>query len=143
MLHLLRWHPIETDVDASRDAAVRRHLKRVGPANVQDLLALRHAELAHGSVADAAEARERLAALEAGLERVQRAGRLALQRQDLAIDGEEVMERLGRGPGPVVGRALAWLTEQVVEDPSRNTPEALRRLLERFAAEVSEEGENR
>ena len=50
----------------------------------------------------------------------------------------EVMARLGRGPGPQVGRALAWLTEQVVDDPERNTPETLRQLLDGYVAQSSE-----
>jgi hypothetical protein len=58
-----------------------------------------------------------------------RAGALALRRFDLALGGREVMELLGCGPGPMVGRALRYLTDRVVEDPSRNTPEALRALL--------------
>jgi hypothetical protein len=44
------------------------------------------------------------------------------------------MKMLGCGPGPRVGRALRYLTDAVVEDPSRNTPEALRRLLEAWAS---------
>jgi hypothetical protein len=63
------------------------------------------------------------------VDRLRRGGSLALRRQDLAIDGAAVMEILGRGPGPAVGRALAWLTERVVEDPSLNTPDRLRALL--------------
>jgi hypothetical protein len=39
------------------------------------------------------------------------------------------MKLLGCGPGPSVGRALRHLTDCVVEDPSRNTPDALRTLL--------------
>lgn len=135
---LLRWHPVDADVDASRDVSVRRHLKRVGPQHIEDLIALRRAELEHGKPLDAGGGRERLAALETALARVQRAGRLALQRQDLAIDGQAVMQHLGRGPGPEVGRALAWLTEQVLDDPARNTPEILRQLLDSYAANTRE-----
>jgi len=46
-----------------------------------------------------------------------------------------VREVLGCGPGRVVGQALRHLTDRVVEDPARNTPEQLRALLERWAAE--------
>ncbi len=43
------------------------------------------------------------------------------------------MEILACEAGPQVGRALRHLTDQVVEDPSRNTPEALRALLAAWA----------
>jgi tRNA nucleotidyltransferase (CCA-adding enzyme) len=137
---ILRWHPIETGVDASRDSSVRRHMKRVGPERVEALLALRRAELAVGEVPDAEIARANLAALEAGLARVAAAGRAALQRQDLAIDGREVMQLLGRGPGPHVGRALAFLTDRVIEDPTQNTEAGLRQLVASFA-ERDEKGD--
>jgi hypothetical protein len=39
------------------------------------------------------------------------------------------MTFLGCGPGPRVGRALRFLTDCVVEDPSCNTPGALRARL--------------
>jgi hypothetical protein len=67
---------------------------------------------------------------------------VALQRQDLAIDGRQVMNALGRGPGPHVGRALTWLTDCVLEDPTQNTPEKLRALLDDFAAEPTRAGGN-
>jgi tRNA nucleotidyltransferase/poly(A) polymerase len=130
---LLHAHPIELGVEPERDASVRRQCRRVGEGNVGALIALRRAELARGAAAGAPDAdacRARLAALEEAIGRVGRAGRIALARHDLAIDGAEVMQRLGTGPGPHVGRALAYLTDRVVDDPSLNTPEALRRLLD-------------
>jgi tRNA nucleotidyltransferase (CCA-adding enzyme) len=133
---LLRWHPVELDVAPSRDASVRQHLKRVGERNASALLALRRAELLHVGAAQNQQAAlelEHIAELEAAFERVRRAGKLALQRHDLAIDGERVMRILGCKPGPVVGRALRHLTDRVVEDPSCNTPEALNALLEAWA----------
>ncbi|MBT38175.1 MAG: hypothetical protein CL938_06455 [Deltaproteobacteria bacterium] len=135
---LLRWHPVEWNVDTQRDVAVRRHLKQIGPERADDLVALRHAELRVGESAGTPRAVAGLAQLEAlvaAFERVRQAGDLALRRRDLAIDGKEVMRLLGCGPGPHVGRTLAFLTHCVVEDPSRNTPETLHRLVETLAAE--------
>jgi tRNA nucleotidyltransferase (CCA-adding enzyme) len=133
---LLRAHPVEAGVDAARDGSVRRMLKRVGTREAGLLVALRRAELTRGEAAAHDDARAGLLALDAveeALRRVRRAGQLALRRQDLAIDGQEVMRLLGRGPGPAVGRALRYLADQVIEDPARNTPETLRALLERWA----------
>jgi tRNA nucleotidyltransferase (CCA-adding enzyme) len=45
---------------------------------------------------------------------------------DLAVDGTDLIE-LGFTPGPELGQALQALLHDVVEDPSRNTPEELRR----------------
>jgi len=133
---LLRWHPVELGVAPSRDASVRQHLKRVGEHNTSALLALRRAELLHAKAAGSQQAEvelRRVSELEAAFERVRRAGKLALQRHDLAIDGAKVMRILGCEPGPVVGRALSHLTDCIIEDPSCNTPEALHALLEAWA----------
>ena len=72
---------------------------------------------------------EALAALRAAFEREHARKDLALHRLDLALDGSAVMEILGCGPGPEVGRALRFLTERVIEDPALNTRERLRELL--------------
>jgi len=134
---LLRWHPLETGASALHDAAVRRQLRRVGRENVAGLIALRRAELEVGEASRdpvAGAELERLAALENAFQRVQQQRNLALRRYDLAIDGGEVIRCLGLAPGPEVGRALAHLTEQVIEDPGANTPERLRELLRDWQA---------
>jgi tRNA nucleotidyltransferase (CCA-adding enzyme) len=133
---LLRWHPVELGVAPPLDASVRQHLRRVGERNASALLALRRAELLHVGAAHSQQAAVelgRISELEAAFERVRRAGRLALRRHDLAIDGERVMHILGCEPGPIVGRALRHLIDRVIEDPSCNTPEALHALLEAWA----------
>jgi hypothetical protein len=123
---LLLWHPVDEKVPA-RDASIRRLLHRAGESGVERLLRLREAECAAGSASG--DASERLDALRGALARVRRAGRLLLARTDLALDGRRAMEILGCGPGPEVGRALRHLTECVLDDPARNTPEALEALL--------------
>jgi tRNA nucleotidyltransferase (CCA-adding enzyme) len=45
--------------------------------------------------------------------------------RDLAIAGKELMTALELEPGPVVGRILASLLDEVLEDPARNTRDAL------------------
>ena len=135
---LLRHHPIGADVNPKRDDAVRKLIKHLGPEDLDVLCTLRETELATGSDAEASAAElAQLRSVQAAIARVRRSGALALRRFDLAITGRDVMEVLGCGPGRVVGQALRHLTDRVVEDPARNTPEQLRALLERWAAERS------
>jgi len=137
---LLAIHPLETNVDGTSDTSVRRLLKRAGEENVDALLALREAEL-HAWENRRPEyvraVRAELHVLRAGLARVRAAGHVALQRLDLAVDGQFVMEVLGCVPGPEVGRALRFLTDRVLEDPARNTPDSLRALLLAWAETTS------
>jgi tRNA nucleotidyltransferase/poly(A) polymerase len=133
---LLRGHPVEAGVDPTQEASLRRQLKRVGLAQVEGLVALRRAELECGSPQDGVDPVEAAALLDrfaAAVERLQQASSLALQRQDLALDGAAVMEILGVPPGPAVGRALRRLTDRILDDPSLNTPSGLRALLESWA----------
>jgi tRNA nucleotidyltransferase (CCA-adding enzyme) len=134
---LLRLHPIERGAETGHDASLRRLLRRAGDAGFDALVALRRAELERGEASrrgDAEAARQRLDELERTVARVRRSGALALHRFDLAIRGDDVMRLLGCRPGPQVGRALRFLTECVIEDPSRNTPDRLRQLLAGWAA---------
>jgi tRNA nucleotidyltransferase/poly(A) polymerase len=134
---LLALHPLDEHVPPA-EPALRRLLRRVQEANTARLLALREAEIAVGAAPP--EAPGRLAALREALARVRSRGALALVRADLAIGGREVMELLGCGPGPRVGRALAHLTECVLDEPERNTPEALCAMLRAWAEAEGDEG---
>ena len=117
---LVALHPI----DARRlrgDVDVRRLVRRVGEASLAQLFALREAEITAtpaGQTESAAAQRAALAALRDRIDRVQRAG-------VLAIDGATIMATLGCGPGPAVGAALRFLTDCVLEDPTCNTRESL------------------
>ena len=44
--------------------------------------------------------------------------------RDLAVDGADLIE-LGFGEGPELGRVLAALLDEVIEEPARNTRKAL------------------
>jgi tRNA nucleotidyltransferase (CCA-adding enzyme) len=135
--HLLAFHPIEARVTSGAPPALRRLLRRVGRENLEPLLALREAELQAGDAAaadDAPARREQVKRLREALDAVERQGQVALKRSDLAIGGGEVMQILGCRPGPQVGRALEFLSQHVLDEPSENTPERLRELLARWRA---------
>jgi tRNA nucleotidyltransferase (CCA-adding enzyme) len=127
VLHLLELQPVEAQTHADREASLRRLIRRAGEDDLALVILWRRIQLSEGEPDP--EASAGLDRLEAALARVRAAGALALQRQDLALDGREVMTALGCEPGRIVGRALDYLTDRVIEDPASNTPEALRALL--------------
>jgi tRNA nucleotidyltransferase (CCA-adding enzyme) len=100
------------------DTEVRRWLVRLGPDRAEPALALARAR--------GLDARGEITA------RVQRvrAAHPPLSVRELALHGSELMRLLGVGPSPLVGEATRFLFEAVLEDPARNTPETLQRLLE-------------
>jgi poly(A) polymerase/tRNA nucleotidyltransferase (CCA-adding enzyme) len=110
------------------DAAVRRFLHRVGSEYVEDLLALR--------IADIYGMRRRLPK-GAGVDRLrERIGRIqerknALSLADLAVDGNELQEA-GIPRGPAIGSTLRFLLETVLEDPELNERDTLIEIATRF-----------
>ena len=113
------------------DAGVRRFIKRVGRPALDDLFALREADsLGSGAPADAhglAELRSRVAA--------QLAASVALDRGDLAIDGDDLIRELGLKPGPQLGRLIERLLERVIAEPALNDRSALMRLAREALAD--------
>lgn len=117
------------------DAAVRRMLARVGEENVDELFAVRVADV----IGRGRAVEEGLADLEALADRVKavRATRPALGPAQLAVDGRDVMQALGVGPSPRVGQAMRHLVDLVLEDPGRNTREGLLAALADWRPEGS------
>lgn len=131
LCHLVRHHLFGLDAHPSK-AALRRLVRRVGPASVDDLFALREADIACRP-----DGRCRVAELHTLRERV---GEILsepplLSVRDLAIDGEALMAALSRPPGRWIGETLRRLLERTTEDPSLNTQERLLAL----AQELNEE----
>jgi poly(A) polymerase len=113
------------------DAAVRRYVRDAGPL-LDRLNQLTRADVTTRN----AERATRFAALQDDLE--ERIAALAeeenLEAMRPPLDGRQVMERLGIGPGPVVGEALAYLMEVRMERGPVPEDEA-HELLEAWAKE--------
>jgi len=128
-VHLVAQHASFPAADAPAPE-LRRWLRRVGRAYVNDLFRLRIADLRARSETD-----PRLEDANALWRRVR--GELGaetpLEIGDLAIGGAE-LRQLGLPPGPLYGEILRDLLEIVTDDPSLNQRE---RLMEMLAARIS------
>jgi putative nucleotidyltransferase with HDIG domain len=127
--HLFDYQPVW------KGSAVRRFLRRVGVENLDDLFALRRADIeGTGLPGDDSS----LALL---WERVESeiAAQRPLEVKDLAISGQDVIEVGKVPPGPRVGEILRQLLEEVLEDPAANTREGLLERL-RFLTASPPEG---
>lgn len=122
VIHLVQQHMFHYNSDWT-DAAVRRFIRTVGLERLDDLFATRQADtLGNGlrrsaQSAELAELRGRIGAI---LEKD-----TAFSVRDLKINGADLMSTLAIEPGPLVGRILDALLEEVLDHPERNERERL------------------
>jgi tRNA nucleotidyltransferase (CCA-adding enzyme) len=122
--HMFTYSPDWTD------AAVRRFVRRVGADLLPDLFALRAADDAASGVRDPAVG---------GWEELRRRTTAAiasdpLEASHLAVSGDDLVAELGIDPGPLIGRLLAALLEEVLEDPTLNSRDRLLALARTMAS---------
>jgi tRNA nucleotidyltransferase/poly(A) polymerase len=135
VLLLLQSHPLERSASAQKRVSVQRLTRRLDAQERGALAELRERELdalvARGrlSTAEANASRGELRALMEAALRLECEERAAREAAPLAMDGRRAMEIVGAGPGRWVGQALRHLKEQVLADPSLNSPERLEALL--------------
>ena len=107
------------------DSAVRRYVRDAGPL-LDDLNHLTRCDCTTRNQKKAAALSRRMDELEARIAELREQEELASIRPPL--DGRQVMEFLGVPPGPVVGRALAFLLEERLEHGPISEAEAHEKL---------------
>lgn len=113
LVTLVRWHMFAYDPKMT-DAAIRRFIRRVGVERINDMMLLRVGDRKGGG------SRATSWRLQELQRRIGEQLYEPLSVKDLKVDGHDVMEVLGIGPGPKVGVILNTLFEEVMEDPGKN-----------------------
>ena len=125
---LISLHMIDYKEEWS-DAAVRRLIRRAGWDNIDELLALRKADIiAHGVIDNKPDL---LTHLEKRINKM-RNDSMSIDITDLAIDGKKVMDIMDIEPGPEVGEILRRVLEIVIDNPALNSEEKLAEILNQF-----------
>jgi tRNA nucleotidyltransferase (CCA-adding enzyme) len=123
IITLVRWHMFAYQPEMT-DAAIRRLIKKVGKENIGDLVLLRIADR-KGSGSKTTSWRF--------LELQKRIGEQLfepMEINDMAVNGRDVMEVLKVTPGPIIGKILNELFDEVLEDTSKNNREYLLQRIE-------------
>jgi len=126
---LLDLHPLDHTIRPSRDASVGKLMRQTDAAERELLFQLREHEIALAGE-DPGPVAEKLAAVRAGIARIEAKRTREQARGALALDGAAVMAALGCGPGRRVGQALRHLAESVAREPGLNDRDTLLSLLE-------------
>jgi putative nucleotidyltransferase with HDIG domain len=122
-------HLFDEDADWS-DGALRRFVSQFGLPLLDPFFDFLEAN--RGARSDGARRRVKVRAVRERVRRVLEQNP-PLSAKDLALDGNQIMRVLGVGPSPAVGEATRFLVDQVLENPSLNTPPELTSLLEGWA----------
>jgi len=126
---MVRWHMFAYNPEMT-DSAIRRFMRRVGKEDLPKMMELRTGDRLGGGSRETSWRLEELKSRIAGLMND------PLTVADLKIDGFEVMKTLNIKPGPMIGKVLNFLFEEVLEDPVKNNKEY---LLSRIPAAVNSE----
>lgn len=118
---LVHAHMFNYDPEVATDASVRRLVAKVGPENMMELVQLREADRIGSGVPKAVPYK-----LRHFMFRIEKVLTEPVSRKQMAVNGDVLIEKDGFKPGQRLGAVLDTLFDEVLDDPSRNTEEALR-----------------
>ena len=127
VIHLVRYHMFYYNVGEVSPAGVRRFLARVGSESIDDLIKVREADRIGSGVPKAVPYKLRHL-----LFMIEKVKRDPISPKMLKINGEEIMELLSIKPGPKIGKILAVLLEEVIDDPFKNEQVLLKRRVQQL-----------
>lgn len=127
VVKLIRWHMFTVD-EKITDSAVRRFIRRIGVENVKDMMDLRVGDRLGGGTQTAESWRLKL--FKKRVEEQLAPAPFSIN--DLAIDGNDIMQELNMKPGPQIGKLLQTLFEEVDEDLEKNTRDYLLKQVKKL-----------
>lgn len=125
VIHLVRYHMFYYNVGEVSPAGVRRFLARVGPESIDDLIKVREADRIGSGVPKAVPYKLRHL-----LFMIEKVKRDPISPKMLKINGDEIMKLLEIKPGPKIGKILAVLLEEVIDEPAKNEQVLLKRRVQ-------------
>ncbi|MGQ9616910.1 MAG: CCA tRNA nucleotidyltransferase [Spirochaetota bacterium] len=131
--HLIRYHMFHY-TNQWTDGAVRRFIRKVGIENLDALFELRRADRI-GNGLKSGESRS-IQNLKKRIEKVLEEAN-AITVKDLAVNGYDIMNEFNIKPGPMVGKILNHLLEEILDDPSKNQPVVLLTLARDFYNKIN------
>ena len=128
--HLIRNHMFHYTRQWT-DGAVRRFIRKVGLEYLDALFELRRADrIGNGLKRGESNAVKNL---KGRIEKVLEAEN-AITVKDLSVNGYDIMGEFGLEPGPLIGKILSQLLEEILDDPEKNRREILLSIAKEIVA---------
>ncbi len=153
IIKLVRYHMFFYNVGEVTESSVRRLLVNVGKENIEDLLKVREADRIGSGRPKAVP--YKLRHMKYIIDKVSHD---PISVKMLKVGGEDVMKELDIKPGPKIGLILNSLLAEIIDDPTKNikeylkkkiheldkkSPEELKKSLEKIEKALKEEEEER
>src|SRR3989344_3703283 len=134
VVKLVRYHMFFYNVGEVTESSVRRLMANVGKDNMEDLIKVREADRIGSGRPKAVP--YKLRHMKYIIDKVSND---PISVKMLKIDGNELMKELNIQPGPKVGLILNYLLAEVLDDPTRNTGEYLKKRVHELDKKSPEE----
>jgi tRNA nucleotidyltransferase (CCA-adding enzyme) len=127
--YLVRYHMELIDAPFNSNKAIRKLLNRHGEEKLRKLIEIRRADLLGSGTKDSEDVENLIKEYKYRLEEVLKE-KPATKFEDLAIDGNDIMEIAGLKPGKEVGEIKKQIMEMVLENPRLNDKARLLMVLD-------------
>lgn len=124
---LIQWHDCRMNADAK---VIRRIMSKVTPELFEKLLDVQYADTMAQSEYRREEKLERIEKVRKTSEKILEE-KQCISQKDLKLKGQDLIA-LGVKPGPLVGEILKAALYEVLEEPSRNDPEILKKFAKGY-----------
>lgn len=124
---LVKWHDYRF---SDKPVAIRRAASKIGTDLMEDLFLLQRADILGQNPRTWEEKLSKLSQAEENYQKIRKAGE-CLSLRELQINGRDLIEA-GFAPGKELGEVLAWLLEQVLQNPEKNEKEILLSLAKEY-----------
>ena len=112
----------------AKESTLRRRFAQWGPERTEQLIRLRRADIRGSGRGSSEKTADRWARVLGEM----RAQAVPFTQEELAIDGRDLMEALGRAPGPWLGALKEALHQHCIQHPQDNRRDKLLRLAEKL-----------
>lgn len=134
IIKMVRYHMFYYNVGEVTESSVRRLIANIGLENVEDLIKVREADRISSGRPKAVP--YKLRHLKYIIDKVSHD---PISAKMIKVSGEDVMKELNIPPGPKVGLILNSLLAEIIDDPSKNTKESLKKRIHELDKKSPEE----